>query len=169
MSIDTSALGALKRSFGIPLGSAVFVLMFGFVMMLMPIVGLVEKWWDFHFLVFFIFGLGGVLVFASINGIYYRVSVFDRGFAIRSLIRPQVCLWSQVKVIREVYSNDYVKVPGALVSVGLIRDFEVERDDGKVFYFKANSVVNGMLLCEYFRAIYRENKIPWEQVHRPFG
>ncbi len=168
MSIELSDLGSLKRSFRVPLGGVISVLVIAGVMMLVPIIGLVDNWWDLSFLPLFFVGLGGIVVFASANEICYQVSVFDHGFVIRSLFKPQVCLWSQVMVMREIYTREYIKVPGAYISHGFARDFEVVRNDNKVFFFKATSLVNGKLLCEYFRAVYRENKIPWEKVQRPF-
>jgi hypothetical protein len=98
----------------------------------------------------------------------HRVSVHENGFSYAYGGENELCHWSDVTKVSEVFTEEelkVLKVPGAKIK-NLDRSFVVHRKDGKTFNFSVNSIDSMRRFADLLKQASRKHNIAWEQVHQ---
>lgn len=87
----------------------------------------------------------------------------EEGIAVRVKVKIDTCHWSELTWIKEVFSQDDMKVGGLSISQ-IDRSFELLRRDGDKFFFTVNTIDNVPLLGQYLEDARYRFDIIWKQV-----
>jgi hypothetical protein len=115
----------------------------------------------------FVAPLGGLALLLGMKRLAsHRVTVFDGGFVYDYAGKDQICPWTDVSEIRELFTHEELKVlklPGAAIK-NVNRSFVVCRKDGAQYSFTVNSIDSIPKLAEFLESARDEYGIPWEQI-----
>lgn len=113
--------------------------------------------------------LGGIALLVWMKRLAsHRVTVCENGFSYVYGGATDVCPWTEVAKIQELFTQEQLKVlkvPGASIK-NVDRSFMVHRRDGKQFSFTVNSIDDIPRLAECLEEARERHGIPWEQIEQ---
>lgn len=98
----------------------------------------------------------------------HRVTVYENGFSYTYGSVEDICTWTEVKKVSEVFTQEQMKVlkvPGASIK-NLDRSFIVHRKDGKKFDFNVNSIDSVRRFADCLKQASQQHNIAWEKIHQ---
>ncbi len=98
----------------------------------------------------------------------HRVTVHEHGFSYVYAGTTEICLWTEVAKIDEVFTEEQLKVlklPGAAIK-NVDHSFVVHRKDGKEFAFTVNSIDSIPRLTECLEAARDKHNLAWQRIQQ---